>query len=87
MFPIRESPQLKTVSINQTGVFLTASRDRTNDLIITLGPAVPTESSKLVAGHLVHTLVPGPSQQAAFSHLSSEIGTAVSDGVRGSLLQ
>ena len=79
--------KLKTVSINQTGVFLTASRDRTNDLIITLGPAVPTESSKLVAGHLVHTLVPGPSQQAAFSHLSSEIGTAVSDGVRGSLLQ
>jgi hypothetical protein len=77
--------KLKTVSINQSGVFASASRDRTNDLLITLGPVVATPSSKIVKGARIATTVPGPSEQAAFSHLSSEIGTSVSDGFRNLL--
>ncbi|HKH81891.1 MAG TPA: hypothetical protein VKA03_09880 [Methylovirgula sp.] len=77
--------KLTRVSINQTGTFLSASRDRTNDLIITFGPTSTTQVQKVVNGKEKLVAVTGPSEQAAYSHLSSEIGVAVSDGIKGAL--
>jgi hypothetical protein len=59
---------LKYVSVNPTPPFLSARRDRTHDVIITLGP---TDASGTA-----------PSQAAANAALASEIGVAVGNNVR-----
>jgi hypothetical protein len=82
--------KLSRVSINQSGSFLTSSRDRTHDLTITLGPmeAVPVDFARRKNGktETVATVVSRPSSQAAEAHLASEIGSAVANSLRGSLL-
>jgi hypothetical protein len=55
-------------SVDKTGVFMSALRNRTQDLIITLGQLDPTG-----------TALGGPAASLA---LSAQIGTAVSNGVR-----
>jgi hypothetical protein len=62
---------LTLVTINPDAPFLTASRNRTHDLIITLGP---TDQASKRAG-------PG----AASAGLSAAIGLAVSNGIKNSL--
>jgi hypothetical protein len=79
--------KLKTVSINQSGTAISASRDRTNDLIITFGPAVAATVQKSVNGKKIRTTTTGPSEQAAYSHLASDIGLAVANGIRSALQQ
>lgn len=82
--------KLSRVAINQTGTFLSASRDRTHDLTITLGPMdhVPVDFVRRRDGRTetVATRVSRPSSQAAESHLASEIGSAVANSLRSSLL-
>jgi hypothetical protein len=82
--------KLSRVSINQSGAFLAASRDRTHDLTITLGPMdiVPVDFVRRQNGRTetVATVVSRPSSQAAESHLASEIGSAVANSLRTSLL-
>lgn len=82
--------KLARVSINQSGSFLTSSRDRTHDLTITLGPmeTVPVDFARRKNGKIetVATVVSRPSSQAAEAHLASEIGSAVANSLRGSQL-
>ncbi|HEY2619140.1 MAG TPA: hypothetical protein VGI78_17500 [Acetobacteraceae bacterium] len=59
---------LKYVSINPTVPFLSARRDKTHDLIITLGPTDPSGTA--------------PSPAAANAALASDIGVAVGNNVR-----
>jgi hypothetical protein len=59
---------LKYVKINPTAPFLSAKRDKTHDLIITLGP---TDKSGTA-----------PSQAAANAALASDIGVAVGNNVK-----
>lgn len=83
--------KLTRVLVNPTGTFLSASRDRTHDLTITLGP----NSSTVVGQKTVHMagggtkvvpiVVSGPSPQAADSHLASQIGSAVAAAVKSAL--
>jgi hypothetical protein len=86
--------KLTRFSINQSGTFLSASRDRTNDLTITLGPTVPTpkiqtdsngQPVKDASGKVVTTTTYVPSAPAADAALSSQIGVAVSNAVKGGL--
>jgi hypothetical protein len=76
--------KLKQSTINQSGNFFTASRDRTQDLVITFGPAMTT-STKDKNGKTVKLIAPSP--VAADALLASEIGVAVSNGVRNALQQ
>lgn len=78
--------KLTRVSINQTGNFLTASRDRTNDLTITLGPTLAApKKMKDKKGRSV--TVPAqayvPAAPAADAALASAIGLAVANAIRG----
>jgi hypothetical protein len=59
---------LKYVTINPTAPFLAAKRDKTHDLVITLGPTDATGKA--------------PSQAAANSALASDIGVAVGNNVK-----
>jgi hypothetical protein len=67
--------KLTQISVNPDAPFLSASRNRIHDLLITLGP---TSQSSLTG-----KWVPGPA--AANSALSSSIGLAVANGLRNSL--
>jgi hypothetical protein len=64
--------KLTRVLINQDGTLLTAGRTRTHDLLITLGP---TDPATLRGRRL-------PAPAAANAHLASQIGLAVSNGLR-----
>jgi hypothetical protein len=78
--------KLSRLSINQTGTGLTASRDRTHDLTITFGPAAATKTAvKDSKGNKIYITVYGPTNLAVNSHLVSEIGLAVSNGIKSSL--
>lgn len=69
--------KLTTVAINQNGSFLSAGRTRTHDLLITLGPL---DQSPMAKGKKT------PSTAAANSHLASQIGLAVTNGIRSGLV-
>jgi len=83
--------KLTRVSVNQTGTFLTASRDRTHDLTITLGPTTSTvvgqQTLKMANGRTktVPIIVSEPAPQAAEAHLASQIGSAVASAVKNAL--
>jgi len=71
--------KLVNATINQTGTFLTATRDRTHDLQITFGPVAaappnPNDPKKAKALQL--------SQAAANAALAGEIGTAVANAIK-----
>jgi hypothetical protein len=84
--------KLRQSTINQSGNFLTGSRDRTQDLVITFGPVdsswvlnpetgkpkIDPKSKKPIVQHAL-------SSAAASSSLASDIGNAVSNGVRNAL--
>jgi len=78
--------KLTRVSINPTGTFFATSRNRTHDLLVTFGPAEKALVETIVGGRKRMVVTAGPSTQAAFSHLSSEIGVAVSNGLKSALL-
>jgi hypothetical protein len=61
--------KLVRATVNQTGTLLSATRDRTHDLLITFGPGT---SSGLVG-------------QAASTHQASEIGLSVANNLKGSV--
>ena len=69
--------KLTQVSINQSGTFLSAGRTRTNDLLMTFGPLDP---SMLAKGKKT------PSTAASNQHLASQIGIAVSSGLRNGIV-
>jgi hypothetical protein len=73
---ITPSWKLIPVSFN-TGVlpFIQANRNQTSDLLITLGQTAAAEAGKKAP--------PAPSNEVLFSHLASEIGTAVATATRG----
>jgi hypothetical protein len=93
--------KLKRVLINQSGNLLTASRDRTHDLTITLGPVAPvvvgqktktdkqgrvlTDSNGKPVVMLVYQLA--PTAAATDAHLASEIGSAVASAIKSTLAQ
>lgn len=86
--------KLSRLSINQSGNFLSASRGRTNDLTITLGPTVPTPKPKIDSrgmpmkdkqGRVMMTTSYVPSGPAADAALSSQIGLAVANAIKGTL--
>lgn len=77
--------KLTNVSINPTGKFLSVGRTRTHSLLVTFGPASSQLITAKVHGKMRQVSVAAPSTQAAYSHLSSEIGLAVSNGVRSAL--
>ncbi len=78
--------KLTRVSVNQTGSLLAASRDRTHDLTITLGPADKSQTVQILRdGRTVRVVATQPSRQAADAHLASQIGSSVADGVRSAL--
>jgi hypothetical protein len=67
--------KLTRVAVNQSGSFLTASRTRTQDVTITLGPL---DKNELKAGRVA------PSVAARNSILASEIGLSVANALRSS---
>ena len=88
--------KLTRVSVNQSGNLFSATRDRQNDLTITLGPTLSTPKPvKDKNGKLVRdehgrvkmgwtSYVPaGPASDAA---LASQIGLAVSNAIKSALL-
>jgi hypothetical protein len=82
--------KLKQATINQTGTFLSLTRDRTQDLIITFGPVdlttVTDQNGRLLKDRHGRVIVHAtPSLSASNSLLASEIGVAVSNGVRSAL--
>jgi hypothetical protein len=76
---------LTRVMINQGGNFLSATRDRTNDVTITLGPTLAAPKpvvDKQGKVRMIRTFV--PSNEAANAALASQIGLAVSNALKGS---
>ena len=67
---------LVTGSINPTGTFLTASRDRSHDLVITFGPTDEPPKSGPNKGK------PRPSRIAADAALASDIGVSVGNSIK-----
>ena len=82
---ITPSWKLTRVLVNPNGPFLSASRNRIQRLIVTFGR--PRETSEIVHGKKQTVISREPSTQAAYLHLSSTIGAAVSDGVKNALGQ
>jgi hypothetical protein len=79
--------KLKRVSVNQSGNLLSATRDRTNDLTITLGPTVPTPTEvKNKQGKVIKTSTSYiPSAPAQAAALASQIGLAVANAIKSTL--
>ncbi|MBR0893786.1 hypothetical protein JQ616_02405 [Bradyrhizobium tropiciagri] len=86
--------KLTRVSVNQSGNLFSATRDRTNDLTITLGPTLPTPKPKTDSngkpvkdanGNVVMVTGRSPSSPAADAALASAIGLAVSNAVKTAL--
>jgi hypothetical protein len=77
---------LRAVSIDQGNNLLSATRDRTNDLTITLGPTLPMpKTTKDKNGQLVTVTRFGPAAAAQEAALASQIGLAVSNAIKGTL--
>jgi hypothetical protein len=79
---LNPSWKISTVIVNPSGNLLTLGRVRTNDLLITLGPAQQAVV-KLENGHKVVTSE--PSLQAANLHLSSTIGNSINTAITNGL--
>ena len=75
---------LSRVTVNPSGNFLTLDRTRTNDLTITLGPAVAAvvEASRSGRTKVVSRV---PDRRAADLHLSAQIANGIETGVRNAL--
>lgn len=83
---LNPSWKLTRVSVNPSGSLLTASRTRTNDLLITLGPAVPAVVAEVAKnGRTRQAVSLQPSRQAADLHLSTSVATGIETAVRSAL--
>lgn len=74
--------KLTLVQYNPTGTLLSLSRERTHDLLITIGPADATYTSVNGKRKMIYS---GPSPQAEEIHFSNLIGSAVAASVRSAL--
>ena len=75
--------KLTRVTVNQSGNLLSATRDRLNDLTITMGPTIPTP--KIVRdknGNVKVVTAAGPSGDASTAAFASQIGLAVANATR-----
>jgi hypothetical protein len=71
--------KLVTGTINTSGTFLAASRDRSHDLTVTFGPtAEPPKAGP-------HKGKPAPSRIAADAALASDIGVSVGNSIKRAL--
>ena len=78
--------KLTRVSVNQSGNLFSATRDRTNDLTITLGPTVATSTTVTDKnGNAKKVTTRGPAPPAQDAAVSSQIGLSVSNAIRSSL--
>jgi hypothetical protein len=70
--------KFKLVTVNPGGTFLSFDRSRTNDLLITLGPAVAAVvASEKKNGKLVSVVKREPDRRAADLHLTSAISNGL----------
>ena len=77
---------LTRVTVNPSGNFLSLDRTRTNDLLITLGPAVPAVVALMAKdGRRTSKVVRAPDRRAADLHLSATISQGIESAVRSSL--
>jgi hypothetical protein len=81
---LNPSWKISTVTVNPSGNLLSLGRVRTNDLLITLGPAQQAVLALNKNGHKVVTVE--PSRQAADLHLSSTIGNSISNALTNGLI-
>lgn len=81
--------------INQSGNFFSATRDRTNDLTITLGPTIATPHQQVDAngkpmvdpqGKPVVKTTYAPSPPAADAAFTSQIGVSITNALKGGTL-
>jgi hypothetical protein len=75
--------KFKLVTVNPSGTFLNVDRSRTNDLLITLGPAVPSVVAASKNGKLVMAASKEPDRRAADLHLSATITNGINTGLAG----
>jgi hypothetical protein len=83
---LQPSWKLTRVTVNPSGNLFSTGRTRTNDLLITLGPAakaVVAEAAK--NGRRRIAIAAQPTGQAADLHLSSQIATSIETAVRNGL--
>jgi hypothetical protein len=73
--------KLSRLSVNQSGTFLSASRQRTHDLVITLGPIDPATLDPKAKR------APQPAPAPASSAVASEVGISVGNAIRSALEQ
>jgi hypothetical protein len=70
--------KFKLVTVNPGGTFLNLDRTRTNDLLITLGPAVPAVVAvSKKNGKIVTVVSRSPDRRAADLHLSATIANGI----------
>jgi hypothetical protein len=85
---VTPSWQLTRVTVNPSGNFLNFDRMRTNDLLITLGPAVQAiVAGSTKDGRKTATLVREPNRRAADLYLSASIAKSIEAAVRNGLQQ
>ena len=73
------------VTVNPSGPFLGLDRTRTNDLLITLGPAAPAVIVTTKNGRKVQVVSEAPNRRAADLHLSATISNGIQNAVRSAL--
>jgi hypothetical protein len=77
---------LSRLTVNSSGNLFSASRTRTNDLLITLGPASPAVVAEFAKhGRKKQTVAAQPSQQAADLHFSATIANGIQAGLKNAL--
>jgi hypothetical protein len=81
---LHPSWKISTVTVSPGGNLLSLGRVRTNDLLITLGPAQKSVLALNKNGRKVVTLE--PSRQAADLHLSSTIGNSIGNALTNGLI-
>jgi hypothetical protein len=78
--------KLTRVTVNPNGNFLTLNRTRTNDLTITMGPAVKSVvAAEMKNGRRTMVVSRVPDRRAADLHLAAQIATSIETGVRNAL--
>jgi hypothetical protein len=77
--------KFKLVTVNPGGTFLNVDRSRTNDLLITLGPAVPSVVAASRNGKPVSAASRAPDRRAADLHLSATITNGINTALANGL--
>jgi hypothetical protein len=73
--------KLVNVSANTSGSLLSGSRDRKDDLLITMGPTEISDTKRKLAPS---KKIAGPSADVDNAHLAAQIGQAVATAIQGS---